>query len=72
MSADEIIENSPFGIIGIDSELKIFGGYDTRYVEANAKRGNEYDEFGQLPKSEKQKLANFMIARWQRYKEAAE
>lgn len=56
-------------VVGIDPELRVYGGYDYRHYSACAP---DADNVGpQMPAAEKIALADAMIERWQRYRDAA-
>jgi hypothetical protein len=49
------------GVVGIDEELHVFGGYDEQFT-----RENSNEEF--MSHEEKIKLADIMIKRWTDFK----
>ena len=61
-------------IVGINSNLEVFTGYDNCEREANARnvKPEWCDEFEFISREEKITIADKMIALWQKYKDEAE
>ena len=72
MKAQDIFDQANSGIIGINDELEVFGGYDDRFKQADAESERpEFlspEEWDEMPSEEKLTLADHMIALWFRYK----
>lgn len=72
-TAQDIIDDANRGIVGIDREGEVFGGYDDIYPEAgNGPMDDAYEEREPLPPAERVALADEMIRRWTAYRAAAE
>ena len=75
MKAQNVSDESNGGIIGIDEDLNVFGGYDERFEPAGATEERpdwiDTEDWDSMPKEEKLALADRMITLWQRYKDAA-
>jgi len=64
--AKDVLREANGGIIGLSESLKVYEGYDGTIPAADIWD----DHTVQLPASEKIKLAEIMIARWEEYKAA--
>ncbi len=74
MKSQDLFEQANQGIVGINEQLEVFGGYDEAFEQAqpNVQRP-EYlsaEEWDGMPKEEKVALADRMIQLWSRYREA--
>jgi hypothetical protein len=76
MKATDVIDRACCGIIGIDEDLAVSGGYDQTFETAGAMDERpewiDEDDWDFMPKEEKIALADRMIGLWQRYKDAAQ
>lgn len=74
IKAQDIIDQAYSGIVGIDDDLKVYGGYDEAFEEAWGEKPDYTDsnDWQSMPKEEKIILADRMIGLWQKYKEKAE
>jgi hypothetical protein len=72
MTLIELIDRANRGIIGIDDDLNVFGGFDKSLEQAGLEKPDwmDDDDFDELQKDEKIALADRMIALWQRYRDA--
>ncbi len=61
MDADHILKMSYCGVVGINEELHVFGGYDEQFTHENS-----YEKV--MNKEERIKLADIMINRWVDFK----
>ena len=60
------------GIIGIDSDLEVTGGYDSGFCRPKEDWMEEGDFEDVLDKQEHIELADHMIGLWEKFKESAE
>jgi hypothetical protein len=60
----------PFGIIGLDQNGVVFGGYDNRIFDRSYQ--DYFDDAPELSPDEQIELANLMIERWQLFKKCAQ
>jgi len=69
--AEELLGEANCGFVGINSELEICSGYDQMESAATMAEIPEWydDNYILMPPEERAKLADVMIARWQRYRE---
>jgi len=74
MTADELMRESNCGIVGMDAELEVYGGYDEAWPAARPGVLDQevYPGAHDMVPSEKLKLADAMIGRWMRYRAAVE
>ncbi len=65
MRCEDVKRLAYAGVIGIDENLAVFGGYDNQLdgVGANYKGADQ-----PISDEEKRRLADYMIGRWMRYK----
>lgn len=75
-TAEDLIADANCGIVGIDEDLNVFEGYDggcpEAHPSADCPEHRDPKHWRPLSKEEKRRLADIMIERWQRYKDAAE
>jgi hypothetical protein len=73
VTKDELLKRANLGIVGINAELQVFGGYDQQMDAAGAEPPTwlDPDEYVRMPASERIALADHMIDLWRRYREAA-
>lgn len=75
MTEQELINKAGRGVIGINETLEVFGGFDDQFLTAGATATKpswvDAEDWDALSKEEKHKLADRMVALWQRYKEDA-
>jgi hypothetical protein len=76
VTKDELIFRANGGIVGIDADLEVSGGYDNTVNEANpgatCPDWQEPEDYNAMPKAEKLALADVMLDRWTRYREAVD
>ncbi len=73
-TAEELLRQANRGIIGIDAEGRVFGGYDNPLDAADMtvpERVEWDDTYERLPAVERARLAVCMIDLWQHYLNAA-
>lgn len=72
-TAEELLANAPFKIVGIDGELNVSGGYDENFPGASPATIPWAKDMGDpvMPATERIKLADAMLGRWALYRAAA-
>ena len=66
---DDLIAQANNGLISIDAGLNVGTGYDQMAPEAGAVEPEEWQDFTLLSADERLRLADRMIALWQRYRD---
>ena len=66
---EQVIDRANGGIVGIDSDLNVFGGYDQQFEAAGVAAPEEWQDYELMPAEERVRLANRMIALWTKYRE---
>lgn len=66
---DDLIARANNGLISIDADLNVGTGYDQMTPEAGVLEPEDWQEFTMLPVDERLRLADRMIALWQRYRD---
>lgn len=70
MSATDILRQSHEGIVGIDEQGSVFGGYDEQWLDASGALV-ELDGAKVMSEKERLQLADAMIERWRQFRDKA-